>query len=287
MEAGHIQRGGSLTDNITLVSNNVIRDREMPAIDFKLLCWFMSHDKSFVIKKLSLHKHFKEGRDAVAAAFKRLVDAKFIIAIEIFNAGKFDGYNYLVYPEPLTENQYMVILDEIAHNDNGKVLLNENKPLTENPLTENQYPFKKTNSKSNGKSIDLPSVKNVIDNNIKTIGKCPMSVLGKAVTLDEINTLVDIVREFNLNRSMYMRLRKFRPEGYEGTLSFDAKACRQSIELMRAGYSVEEYNDATMQAFEDQFHEDNKYKYITPEYISRMGMFQKYLELSQTEMNVA
>lgn len=125
--------------NFTVVSNLVARDKTISMQAKGLFLTLASLPTDWVIYQTQLHEFSTNGRDAVMKAFKELIAANYILAVQKVNkSGQFKGWNYIVYPEkqlgienPITEN-----------------------PLSENPFTDNQALInKEETNKENTKQI--------------------------------------------------------------------------------------------------------------------------------------
>jgi hypothetical protein len=168
----------------TIIPNEVLQDPNISARAKGLLCYILSLPSNWVIYKGELHKHFKEGRDAIANAFTELVDNGYILGTQLLQGedGKFRGYNYIVYPvaqqkQPLTEKPITV------------------KPITVNPQLQTKHSTKETNTNSNVESKDIYSLF--------------LEMFNKTITLDAKRNFKGCAKS---RRQFAARLK----DGYEG-----------------------------------------------------------------------
>jgi hypothetical protein len=121
MNSGQIRKSKS-TERFTVIPNGILEDKALSLKAIGLLCYLLRLPSNWIINKTSLHRHLKDGRDAVLAAFKELQDAGYIETEEIREKGKFVGFNYEVSDFPKKEP---LKSPEIAE-----------KPITDKPETE-------------------------------------------------------------------------------------------------------------------------------------------------------
>jgi uncharacterized phage protein (TIGR02220 family) len=67
--------------------------------------------------------------------------------------------------------------------------------------------------------------------------------------------------------------------------AIDTKTLRQLKTLIASGYAMSDIEKAIKNALEDKFHKDEKYKYLTPEFITRLDKFQKFLFAEPAKTN--
>jgi hypothetical protein len=66
----------------------------------------------------------------------------------------------------------------------------------------------------------------------------------------------------------------------------DTKAKRQFKAVRKAGYTAEDDIKVFKSVKQDTFHEESDFKYVTPEYITRMNIYEKYRNLYREEKKV-
>ena len=67
--------------------------------------------------------------------------------------------------------------------------------------------------------------------------------------------------------------------------ALDHKTLRQLKSLISHGYSFNDIELAIKNAMEDKFHKEEKYKHLTPEFITRLDKFQKFLTIEPVKSN--
>lgn len=86
--------------NYTIISNAVLQSDKLSARAKGLFCYLQSLPADWVINKSELHNHFKEGREAIIAAFKELEKAQLVFAADQVNKnGRWQSKTWLVYPD--------------------------------------------------------------------------------------------------------------------------------------------------------------------------------------------
>jgi hypothetical protein len=109
--------------NFTIIPNQVFKSGALSFRAIGLLCYILHFPDDWKFNKTTIHKGFKEGRDATINAWDELVNAGYIDSnvIQEPSTGKLLGYKHVIRDKPLTEYQ------ETEENDG--------KPVTENPVT--------------------------------------------------------------------------------------------------------------------------------------------------------
>lgn len=122
----------------------------------------------------------------------------------------------------------------------------------------------------NLKEIDKFALSRLKNENEKLFRNCPKMVRKKTVTLKELQYLQNAIDIFNEVRSLH----KNKPSN----VSPDNKACRQLVEMCRDGIDFNEIESACYNMFGSDYHKENNWTHLTPEFISRSDKFQKYLD---------
>lgn len=145
--------------NFTQISNYALTDPKISAKACKLYCYMayrLNCSANWEFHETEILKHFKEGRNALRAAFKELTDQKYLIKAQIRESGKFSRNIYELYEKPLPENRSTV--SSSVNTDSPPL---PEKPTTVLPTTENRS---LNNKEENNKDINLsplPSNKNL------------------------------------------------------------------------------------------------------------------------------
>lgn len=138
------------------------------------------------------------------------------------------------------------------------------------------------------KSVTI--INNTIKNNIKkkkekkeieTPKGDPSALQPQSFSLEEIQ--LQFGEEFTTIEAGFLNL--FNTTTGRTFKVVDAKTLRQLKALISSGYRKADMEKAIKNAMEDKFHKDEKYKYLTPEFITRMDKFQKFLNIEPTKTN--
>src|SRR6056300_1171702 len=81
-------------ERYTIVPNAIFRHKGISAAATGLYCWLFSHDSKTEMTVSFICGHFKEGKDAINKRIKELIEAGFLVRVEVRKGGKFAGYNY-------------------------------------------------------------------------------------------------------------------------------------------------------------------------------------------------
>lgn len=275
-DTGNVYLGKNPKDNYTIIPNELIRNKNIPALPLRVLLWCLTHDRHrFRIKKMSVHKQIKEGRNSVLRAFQWLIEAGYIIEVQMYHGNLKSGINLVVYNEPIKDES---ISPEIDYHFTEKRDLEQFDRTPHIGTTEKGY-YKKTNSKNiskpglEKKPGSLPLDQLIVANE-KRLRYLPKSVSKKPVTLSEANWVLVSMKMFNDVRAH--RLGKLDDPTYRW-LTPDLKACRQLVTLFRDDPKISDSWYATIEnMFNEGYHQDNKWQYLTPEFVSRKSKYDIY-----------
>ena len=107
MNTGQIIKSKT-TEKFTVIPNLLLRDNTMSLKAKGLLALLLSLPVDWVIYKTQVHQFSSDGRTSACSAFDELIKSGYIVSVEIRDkAGKFMGFNYVVYDTSITpaENQ--------------------------------------------------------------------------------------------------------------------------------------------------------------------------------------
>ena len=126
------------TDKFTVLPNQIFEDLN-DGLAIGILAYLLSKPNDWVTYKQQLYAHFSEGRQRIDKSFKLLEEKGYIIGIQkVDKTGKFNGYEWVVYNEPIKENR------------------KSETRLTENRQSENNQLLNKDNTKErNNKEISF------------------------------------------------------------------------------------------------------------------------------------
>ena len=118
-------------DNFTIIPSYIFRDKGISVGATGLYAYLFSHTAQQEITIQFICGHFKEGKDAIAAKIKELIEAGYLERVRVTDKGKFKGYNYI-----LKANRKRLNRDR-------------KKPKSENPPQSNINIYNDNNIKSN------------------------------------------------------------------------------------------------------------------------------------------
>ena len=118
-------------DNFTIIPSYIFRDKGISVGATGLYAYLFSHTAEQEITIQFICGHFKEGKDAIAAKIKELIEAGYLERVRVTDKGKFKGYNYI-----LKANRKRLNRDR-------------KKPKSENPPQSNINIYNDNNIKSN------------------------------------------------------------------------------------------------------------------------------------------
>jgi len=96
----------------------------------------------------------------------------------------------------------------------------------------------------------------------------------------------NIKNENNIHNAFLEKFNSLRKEylpNSKGIYRMDDKSKRQLKALVKKGNTLDEIIEAARNAFSDQFHAENGWKFIMPEYITRDNIFTKWINFIKTE----
>ena len=118
-------------ERFTVVPNAIFRHKGISATATGLYCWLFSHDSKTEMTVQFICGHFKEGKDAIAAKIKELIEAGYLERVRVTDNGKFKGYNYILKSNQKRKNR------------------DRKKPKSENPTQSNINIYNDNNIESN------------------------------------------------------------------------------------------------------------------------------------------
>jgi hypothetical protein len=119
--------------NFAIVSNSLARDKTITNKAKGLFLLLASLPSDWVIYKSQLHEFSCDGRRSVMKAFDELIAARYIYAVKkIHKNGRFNGWEYIVYPEKQSAPFAKNAITDNAIAENSKLIKKEetNKELT-------------------------------------------------------------------------------------------------------------------------------------------------------------
>lgn len=115
------------TDKFTVLPNQIFNDLN-DGLAIGILAYLLSKPNDWVTYKQQLYSHFSEGRQRIDKSFKLLEEKGYIIGVQkVDKTGKFNGYEWVVYNEPIKENRKSETrLTENRQSETSQLLNKEN-----------------------------------------------------------------------------------------------------------------------------------------------------------------
>lgn len=115
------------TDKFTVLPNQIFNDLN-DGLAIGILAYLLSKPNDWVTYKQQLYSHFSEGRQRIDKSFKLLEEKGYIIGVQkVDKTGKFNGYEWVVYNEPIKQNRKSETrLTENRQSETSQLLNKEN-----------------------------------------------------------------------------------------------------------------------------------------------------------------
>jgi len=92
-------------DNFTIIPSSIFRHKDITVGATGLYAYLFSHTAEQEITIQFICGHFKEGKDAIAAKIKELIEAGYLERVRVTDKGKFKGYNYILKSNQKRKNR--------------------------------------------------------------------------------------------------------------------------------------------------------------------------------------
>ncbi len=93
------------TEKFTVLPNQIF-DEINDGLAIGILAYLLSKPSDWITYKQQLYSHFSEGRQRIDKSFKLLENKGYIIGVQkVDKIGKFNGYEWIVYNEPIKQNR--------------------------------------------------------------------------------------------------------------------------------------------------------------------------------------
>lgn len=269
--AGNLKRR-SRSDQYTQISNETLRSNDLSWRAKGLLCYLLSHDESFEIRKKNISNYATDGYDSTNSAFKELESKGYIRTIGTGrdSKGNFIGFDYEFDEKPIFEqkNSPDDTLNPIGIYRNGQTATG--RPLRAShdkeeqvSITINSNPNK--NKKEEVKTSDFNNIQSSLfgdanqsnnsDNNKKYAGA------------RENFSIQDYVDMANDILAIEGKKRSFRKSS---TLEKSFKA------RIKDGYTRDDFEKAMRGAVANKYHIENKFMYLTTFFFVRADKIDMY-----------
>jgi len=169
--------------NYSVICNTALRRDDISAKAKGLYAYIMTLPDDWKIYASELVKHFSDGKDSIASAFRELEAKGYITKVRVQDkSGKFGGWDYTVYERPITDKP---ITDKP----------NAEKPISVKPLSENP-PLRNTDSKNTNSKKDLKGFDQFWDAYAKKVGRGQAErAFRKAIKLTDIDTMIKAINK--------------------------------------------------------------------------------------------
>lgn len=223
--------------NYTVIPNDIF-ESGIEFTSISLLVYLLSLPPDWVIYKTTLHKKLGIGRDKLNTMFQDLKKHGYIISVQKQTRNGAE-WEHIVYDKPF--------------NGEKGIGPNATQPITENPLTDTPLPENPQLLSTNIQSTNIQS-----KNESNIYNGYSQNLFDK----EEIDPLTDWLETLNL-----MFDRSFKP------IDKVKKAYNARI---KDGYTPQEMLDALENVKNDKYHIETKYKYVTPEFMTRPDKLEKF-----------
>lgn len=92
-------------DNFTIIPSSIFRHKDITVGATGLYAYLFSHKAEQEITIQFICGHFKEGKDAIAAKIKELIETGYLERVRVTDKGKFKGYNYILKSNQKRKNR--------------------------------------------------------------------------------------------------------------------------------------------------------------------------------------
>lgn len=160
--------------NFTIINNDIF-SQGMSLQAIGLLTYLLSKPDDWNIQKKSLHRNFKNGRDATNTAFNELIESGYIEVKQNREAGRFKSVDYIVYDEKLPQTENPFTVKNTPRTEKPDTV----NPDTEKPDTENPPLLNTDNNK------DLFNKELFVNSSELTISGNPDETISQTASLDK------------------------------------------------------------------------------------------------------
>jgi hypothetical protein len=244
--------------NFTVVPNEILRKVELSWKAKGLMAYLLGMSDDWIVYKKDLCTRSTDGYDSTIKAFNELVVAGYIEVNKIKGEkGRFTGYEYIIHDTPPSPAR------DFPEPDSPEPV----SPEPENPdLINNSLGIIPNEEIVIDKSIPSGGVKTPPDN---TASLPPKNKPVIELPMTERSRL--FVAEFN-------RIKK-QVTGSEGKFQ-STRSVLDKFKVRIKKYTSKQIVHAINMAFKSKHHIENNFMYLTPEYILRENILERYINVT-------
>lgn len=199
------------TQGFTIISSNILRDKNLSIRDRGLLCTLLSLPDNWEFSILGLTKILPDGKDTIRTSLQRLEKLGYLKRIQVKDStGKFAGYDYQLYetPSPDIDKTEDLDIENSVNNEQSskasvtkrsstkkqilKRKLKSEKPSSENPTTvkpTSESPLQLNIKESNIKKL---SINHSFCEDLLKEQICYEMIEGNDIAKDIFKVMVDV-----------------------------------------------------------------------------------------------
>ena len=140
MENEEIVRNADISENFTIVGNNIIKDDRLSIEARFVLIYMRSFKKGWVFYKKDLQERLKIGRRVIDRCFEELSDVGYLVETELIKTGSlFPTKGYTVYPFSIKDEPITLYSTDVQNVQRSVVSRVQNVHLINTNNTNNTY----------------------------------------------------------------------------------------------------------------------------------------------------
>lgn len=255
-------------NNFTIISNSILRSKDLSMSEKGLLCYLISLPNDFIIHKTTLTESFDNGYSSISSVFDGLCKKGFIEVVMIANNKEIGiDFEYNIYTE--CQNKIFLTVGELKKNNTSPIC---DFPISENPILKNSI---SENSISENHTLLNTNLKNNIVKDIRYFNKANTSV-----------GIVDDKREIAINTLNYLSSKNKVNYGIvrNGKKVFGKKHLELIFARLKDGYIYEDFVKVIDFKYNDWINTDFA-MYIRPETLFNKSKFESYLIAESNSVN--
>lgn len=120
--------------------------------------------------------------------------------------------------------------------------------------------------------------------NFKALLKCPKSIGGKKVNIEEMGEIIKYWKQYNETHGLYLSQGK--KSASNTNVQFTAKACQGLVYHLRHQsdwFNIEDWDVMLDDMHDTQYHIENNFKHLTPEFVFREDKVQQYYTIKTND----
>lgn len=272
--AGIIKRNKK-KEGFTQISNETLRTDNLSWKAKGLLCYLLSHDDDFEIRKSNIHKHATDGYDSTNSAFKELQTKGYIkeTGSGRDEKGNFVGFDYEFDEKPI----YLANKECFSKKNSHEDAFNPFR-VSRNGLSDTGYPLRETPNKE--EQVSIPINSNTKEEQNKEDLKsehCSVDLGNSKTEMTDSQKAEYYVKKINETILVDGKKRKFKSS---------AQIVNSLKKILKQGYSLGDILKAVKAAMKTEYHWKTKYQHLTPNFFLRQDKLEKYLNMEIEEQEL-